>query len=137
MFLEKKYSVFISSTFEDLKSERSNIQDTIISSGDFPVQMETFPAADQDQFEFIKGLISNCDYYILIIGRKYGSISNTGESYTHLEYKYAKEIGLPILALILDSTIDVAASKSEEDPEKRAKLSDFIEEVKKGRIVKF
>lgn len=30
---EKRYSVFISSTYEDLKDERRAVQDTIISRG--------------------------------------------------------------------------------------------------------
>lgn len=55
--------------------------------------MELFPAIDEDQFEFIKKVIDDCDYYLLIIGGRYGSLSDEGVSYTELEYQYAVSKG--------------------------------------------
>lgn len=49
--MEKKYQVFISSTYEDLKEERKKVQDTILSMNQFPVGMEIFSAADEEQWE--------------------------------------------------------------------------------------
>ncbi|QLQ19617.1 MAG: DUF4062 domain-containing protein [Exiguobacterium profundum] len=65
--MNKKFQVFISSTYEDLIEERKSVEETIIRSGDIPVGMEAFPAADDEQFEFIKTIIDACDYYVLII----------------------------------------------------------------------
>lgn len=96
----KRYQVFISSTYEDLVSERRGVQDVVISNGDFPVQMESFPAADEDQFEFIKTLIDQCDYYILIIAGRYGNVAEDGISYTHKEFRYAASKGIPILVMV-------------------------------------
>lgn len=79
---DRRYSVFISSTFEDLRDERRAVQDAVISAGDFPVQMESFPASDIDQFEFIKSLIDKCDYYVLILAGRYGAPANDGISFT-------------------------------------------------------
>ena len=35
--------------------------------------MELFPVMDEEQLEFIKRVIDDYDYYILIIGGRYGS----------------------------------------------------------------
>jgi hypothetical protein len=94
---EKRYSIFISSTYEDLKVERLAVQDVVISAGDFPVQMESFPAADEDQFEFIKSLIDKCDYYVLIVAGRYGTLAEDGMSYTEKEYRYAASKGITVL----------------------------------------
>jgi hypothetical protein len=34
--------------------------------------MELFPAADEDQWSLIIGVIDECDYYLLILGGRYG-----------------------------------------------------------------
>jgi hypothetical protein len=44
-----KYQIFISSTYEDLKDERRAVQDIILSMQQFPVGMEMFSAADEEQ----------------------------------------------------------------------------------------
>ena len=61
-----------------------------------PAGMELFPATDEDQFEFIKRIIDDCDYYLLIIGGRYGSVTADGISYTELEYEYALKLGLKV-----------------------------------------
>ncbi|MCR5686423.1 MAG: DUF4062 domain-containing protein, partial [Lachnospiraceae bacterium] len=47
----KKYEVFISSTYEDLKKDRKIVQKAILSMNCFPAGMELFPATDRSQFE--------------------------------------------------------------------------------------
>lgn len=131
---EKKYQVFISSTYEDLKEERKAVEQTIIRAGDFPVGMEAFPAADEEQFEFIKTIISQCDYYVLIIAGRYGSLAPDGKSYTEKEFDFAVEIGVPVLVMLRDERGELAANKTEDDPEKRAKLEEFIAAVSDGRL---
>lgn len=133
---EKRYQVFISSTYEDLKSERSAVQDAVISTGDFPVQMESFPAADEDQFEFIKTLIDKCDYYILIIAGRYGSIADDGLSYTHKEFRYATSKNVPILVMVHAHRGNISANRSEQDPLGKEKLAKFILEAETGRLRK-
>lgn len=59
--MEKRYQVFISSTYSDLQDERSRIMRTIMSMGCFPAGMEFFPAVDEEQLEFIKKVIDDCD----------------------------------------------------------------------------
>ncbi len=81
--LEKKYQFFISSTYEDLKEERNKAIQAILTMNQFPIGMEMFSAADDDQWKIIKEAIDSSDFYILIIGNRYGSIEETtGISYT-------------------------------------------------------
>ena len=90
--MDKKYQFFISSTFEDLKEERKKVMDTILSMNQFPAGMEMFSAADEEQWQIIKETIDVSDYYILIVGMKYGSIeASSGISYTEKEFNYAVE----------------------------------------------
>jgi hypothetical protein len=44
--------------------------------------MEAFPAADATPWELIRSMISDSDYYVLIVGGKYGSTGPDGISYT-------------------------------------------------------
>ena len=98
--MEVKYQVFVSSTYEDLKEERSAVIETILKLDQIPIGMEMFNAGDEEQWELIKRTIDNSDYYLVIIGERYGSIANDGLSYTEKEYDYAVESGKPVLTFI-------------------------------------
>lgn len=139
--MEKKYQIFISSTYEDLKEERKKVQDTILSMYQFPIGMEMFSAADEEQWEIIRETIDSSDYYVLIIGHRYGSIIEEGEyagiSYTQKEFRYALERKIPVLAFLIDNSVAVIPEKMEQSDDKRKKLEQFIDEVKKGRTVQW
>src|SRR5216683_8241641 len=98
--MDKRYQVFVSSTFADLKEERQAVIRTLIEMDCIPAGMELFPAADEEQFTFIKRVIDDCDYYLLIIGGRYGSVDESGISYTEQEYEYAVSRGLKVIALL-------------------------------------
>lgn len=139
--MEKKYQIFISSTYEDLKEERKKVQDTILSMYQFPIGMEMFSAADEDQWEIIRETIDSSDYYVLIIGHRYGSVIKEGEyagiSYTQKEFRYALEQEIPILAFLIDDKVAITPDKMEQDADKRKKLIAFTDEVKTGRTVQW
>ncbi|QTE73992.1 DUF4062 domain-containing protein [Clostridiales bacterium FE2010] len=109
--MDKKYQVFISSTYEDLREERDKVRDAILSMYHFPVGMELFGAASAEQWEIIKETIDTSDYYVLIVGQRYGTIipegPDKGISYTEKEFRYAKEKGIPILAFLIDESVPV------------------------------
>jgi hypothetical protein len=44
--LDKKYQIFISSTFADLKDERQAAMNSVIDLRHIPIGMEGFPAID-------------------------------------------------------------------------------------------
>ncbi|MFY0687569.1 MAG: DUF4062 domain-containing protein [Cyclobacteriaceae bacterium] len=135
--MEKRYQVFVSSTFADLKDERQKVIQTLMQMDCIPAGMELFPAIDIEQFEFIKEVIDDCDYYLLIIGGRYGSLSEEGISYTEAEYDYAIEKGLKVIALVHKDPDKIPFGKSESDPELRNKLNDFRDKVLTGRLVEF
>ncbi len=74
---EKRYQVFISSTFSDLLNERKMILDLLLMADCIPAGMEAFAAADAEQFDIIKKVIDLCDYYVLIIGKRYGTVHSS------------------------------------------------------------
>ena len=117
----KKYQVFVSSTYNDLIEERRKVIDVLLMADCIPAGMEAFFATDNEQFEVIKKVIDLCDYYVLILGMRYGTVSpTTGTSYTEMEYEYAKEKGIPVLVFAIDESIEVEESKHEIEEEKIA-----------------
>ena len=135
--MNKRYQVFISSTYSDLVEERRYVMQALMEMDCIPAGMELFPAADEEQWEFIKKIIDDCDYYLLIIGGRYGSISSDDISYTEKEYDYAVKQGLKVICLIHKNPDAIPVGKSEKDPEMQKRLISFCEKAKKGRLVKF
>jgi Domain of unknown function (DUF4062) len=134
--VDKRYQVFVSSTYADLKEERQSIIQALIEMDCIPAGMELFPAADEEQFEFIKRIIDDCDYYIVIIGGRYGSTTPDGVSYTEKEYDYARGRGLKALAFIHENPDAIPMGKSELDPVLRGRLEAFREKCKTGKVIK-
>ena len=124
--MEKKYQVFISSTYTDLKKERKKAQEIMLAADCIPAGMEAFVASNAEQFDVIKKVIALCDYYVLIIGGRYGSINKeTGLSYTEMEYEYAVSIGMPILVFAIDDSVHLSQKKKETEEDKIKKLRSF------------
>lgn len=99
---EKKFNVFISSTFIDLKNYRKVLADEIVFLGHFASGMEDFTACGEDLETYIKKAIDESDYYVIILGQRFGSSipENKDISYTMMEYEYAKSKGMRIIPLI-------------------------------------
>ena len=135
---EKKYQVFVSSTYTDLVDERREVIEAIIDLGHIPAGMEGFPAIDMEQFRYIKKVIDQCDYYVLIVGGRYGSLSEDGTSFTEREYRYAVETGKVVIAFVLDSTAatKLPVSKVETDADIKSRLEKFTADVMEGRLVR-
>ena len=102
-----------------------------------PAGMELFPAANDDQWNWIKKVIDESDYYLVIIAGRYGSTSKiTGLSYTEMEYRYATEKRKPVIAFIHEDRSSLLAKHFESNPEGRDKLAEFIELVQ-SRLCKY
>ena len=98
--------------------------------------MEAFAAADEEQFEFIKSVIDQCDYYVLIVAGRYGSVSDDGYSYTEKEFRYAVEKQIPVLFMLREDIDKLPADKTEKEQSSREKLDEFIALASNGRLRK-
>lgn len=98
--MDKRYQVFLSSTFADLKDERKEVLSALQKAGYFVAGMELFPSDDDESWEVIKRVIDQSDYYVLVVGGRYGSIGSCGKSFTEMEHEYARKKGLPILPFL-------------------------------------
>jgi hypothetical protein len=135
---EKRFQIFISSTYEDLKDERIAVFDAVMKMGNIPGGMESFPAFDEDQIEYIKGVIDDSDYYILIIAGRYGSLSDDEISFTEKEYDYAVSKKIPILSFLFGPSDAIPVGKTDKDPNKATRLTAFKEKVSNaGRNVRY
>ncbi|WP_299064798.1 DUF4062 domain-containing protein [uncultured Polaribacter sp.] len=133
--MKKKYQIFISSTFKDLKNERELVIKAILEMGHIPVGMEMFSAGDTQQWKLIQTQIDDCDYYVIISAFTYGSLD--GEiSYTEKEYDYAVSKDIPILGFIINDGVNWPAKSFDKTEDKIKKLNDFKEKIK-NRIVSF
>lgn len=101
-------SLFVSSTFYDLKQIRADLKDFIAAQGLTPVISEydsfpidpTVPAVEN----CLKVVNENADIFVLIIGGRYGTIKDEGKSVTNMEYLKARAKGIPIYVFV-DKTI--------------------------------
>lgn len=130
MLADVRYQIFVSSTYEDLRLERQQATQAILEMDHMPAGMELFPASDLSQWELIKAVINESDYYIVIVGGRYGSIhEQTGLSFTEMEYDYAISQSLPVLGFIRKDISAIPARDVERDPAKREKLDLFRTKV--------
>lgn len=133
----KKYQIFISSTFSDLQEERQLALKAILDLDHIPSGMEAFPAIDMAQFEYIKKVIDECDYYLLIIGARYGSTDSDGVSFTEREFDYAVSQGKTVIALLHDDIQNLPKKNFDADPALEIRVNAFRDKVKSGRMVRF
>lgn len=132
--MNKKYQVFISSTYIDLAEPRNKVIEAILKLYHFPIGMEMFSAGNDEQWQIIEETIDSSDFYIILVGSRYGSLTAEGISYTEKEYDYAKKIGVPILTFIKDDNVPTTSAERESDPEIIAKLNKFRAKVSENKV---
>lgn len=121
---DKRYQVFISATYTDLREERGVLLQTLPALGCLPTTFEAH-AQNLSTMVNIRRRIDDCDYYVLLVGSRYGSLMPSGVSYTHMEYVYAATKQKPILVLMHESPETRAPELQEQTVEAKLKFSDF------------
>jgi hypothetical protein len=135
--MERREQVFVSSTYLDLIEERQEVIQTLLEADCIPAGMELFPASDDDRWTLIRRVIDDCDYYIIVVGGRYGSTDPVQQiSYTEMEFDYAVSVGKPVMAFVHGDSDAIAVGKTDKDAEAQAKLDAFREKVCQ-RVVKF
>lgn len=134
--MEVKHQVFVSSTYRDLIEERKAVIHALLELDCIPAGMELFPAADEDAWTLIKEVIDDCDYYVLILAGKYGSMNADGVSYTEMEFDYAVSTNKPIIAFLHENLENLSTADTEKTEAMQIKLNAFREKAK-GKHCKF
>ncbi len=134
---ERRYQVFISSTFADLEAERQKVLQAVLELKAFPAGMELFPSADEEQWAFIQREIESSDYYIVIVAGKYGSLAEDGRSFTEKEYDHAIGLKKYVMGFLARDLLNLKGSQLEQDPARREKLNAFREKVARNKLIRF
>jgi hypothetical protein len=136
----RKYGIFISSSFIDLKEARSKIINNILQLGHIPMGME-FLTAGGDTRDVISSEIKACDFFLLILGSRFGApITGEGDgseehpsmspeeyiSFTRWEFREAVAQKKPILAFLLEET---------EYKHLRSEIPDYAPEASFGKAL--
>jgi hypothetical protein len=123
---EARHQVFVSSTFRDLVEERRQVMQALLELDCMPAGMELFPASDDDSWTLIRQVIDESDYYMVIVGGRYGSVhDDTGLSYTRMEYEYAVGQGKPVLGFLHADPDSLTVARSELNESAREALRTF------------
>lgn len=131
-----RYQTFISSTFSDLRAERDAVtRDILAMEKCIPAGMELFGASPRPSWDVITSVLDLTDYVVLILGARYGSIKPGGRiSFTHAEYRYAVERGLPVLAFLPHRERLAREDQREPDVQAQKKLERFLKEVETSGV---
>jgi hypothetical protein len=134
---DRRYQVFVSSTFDDLQEERQKVLQAVLEMKAFPAGMELFPSANEEQWAFIQREIESSDYYIVITAGKYGSLAEDGRSFTEKEYEYALSLKKYVMSFLRRDLLGLKGRQLEQEPDRRHNLEAFHEKVKRNKLVKF
>ncbi len=139
-------NIFISSTIVDLSHLRDSIRDTIIELGYNPVMSEYgeigyLPTHSAEESCYIA--LKDCQMAIVIVGKRYGSLSDNKLSVTHNEFRTSRAKKIPVIFLVneevmhykkvyeANSKIDSLSFPGMEDP---AKVFNLIQEFSESEI---
>lgn len=104
--MNKVYTAFISSAFSSLRSERNTVIDSLLDLRILPIGMEHFTVSTNGEFSDIEELIDESDFFVMLMGKNYGSCDKNGISWTEREYEYAIEKGKPAVVILCDELVE-------------------------------
>jgi len=130
--------VYISSTFSDLEEHRRTVGSALRRLGHEDVAMEYYVAEDKRPLDRCLSDVESCDVYVGIFAWRYGYIPNVnypdGRSITELEYRKAREKGVPRLIFLLSE--DALWPRSKQDKGAAAdKIETLRQELASGHLV--
>jgi len=96
-------TVFISSTFYDLRYIRENLEFFVRSLGYNPILSEKgsiYYDPERSAANAAVAEVASCQLFVLVIGGRFGTEGDSGHSVTNAEYKEAVRQEIPIFALV-------------------------------------
>lgn len=133
-------SVFVSSTFEDLREHRAAVLHTLtrISNNENPLvihAMEYFLAGPGHPGDRCLELVRRSDYYVGIFGARYGTIWRAkGISFTHAELSAAEQAKI-LCCIYMPTREHAAALPKETHREAQARADDLREYLLRSYVV--
>ena len=122
--------IFLSSTYEDLKAERSAAIEILERISEVCAMEKFFAANHRSRDECLRRL-RKCDAIITIVGDRYGSIDEaTQESITENEFNCAEDLGIPKFVFVKVNKDDKWES-TETDGERLQKHKAFMDKLSK------
>lgn len=125
-----RYQIFVSSTFRDLQDARQQVQIAIQRINFIPAGMEFFPSANDAPWDVIARIVEDSDYYVLIVGGRYGSVDENGISFTEREYDLAVQKRIPVLAFLHLDPGKLPAENCDMNGEAQTKLENFRTKIR-------
>lgn len=131
-------TAFISSTYLDLKPFRDRVEEVLTRIEAGFRSMKYFGSKEGDPLDACLSKVDQCNYYIGIIGHRYGQIHDIEKkSITELEYEEAKRLKMSRRIYFACASVEIRAEHVESD-ENRRLLEDFKLKLKKeNTIVEF
>lgn len=130
-------TIFVSSTYQDLKDCRTEVEKQLVGLEQAVVGMEYFGATIDTPLETCKKKLEKSKLMVLLLGVSYGSIEpNSNKSYTENEYDYAVELGIPILVYEADlNSTSLGIAPSSFDTTNQERLNQFKKRVRSKHII--
>jgi hypothetical protein len=119
------WTVFISSTYADLKEHRAAAVRALRDAGFHPVDMIHFMARPEGATEACLAEVAAADLFVGVYAHRYGHIPENGEiSITEREFEEARRLGKPCFCFVVDEAHPWSESERETG-EKAEKLDAF------------
>ena len=124
-----KYHIFISSSYDDLKSERLELSKIITDLGAVPIMMDAYDISQEEDRRLIRKAIRESDYFLNLTAFK-GGVSVEDTFALELEYSWAVKANIPVLALTIGEKARWKEAKKEKDPALIQALENFKTRLK-------
>lgn len=104
--------IFLSSTYEDLVDYRAGVETLVRKFGKLVIGMEHFGARSRPSLDTCLQEIAESDVVIVLVGARYGTISENGKSYTQREVEQARALNISVLAFVQAEPTSVAGAEA-------------------------
>lgn len=131
-------TIFVSSTFTDLKTHRELVREAIERLEFGSHAMEFFGALPETPKEECLRLVRSSNVYVGIFAMRYGSTDpESDKSLTQLEYEEAQSLHLPSLIYLIDEDSHSIFPKHVDTGPAAEKLATLKAALKKSHVVNF
>tara|TARA_B100000614_G_scaffold174260_1_gene155632 strand:- start:23381 stop:24400 length:1020 start_codon:yes stop_codon:yes gene_type:complete len=123
--VDKRYQVYISTTYPDMQSARQALMLPLLDLGLMPMGMDMHSGESHNLMPVVQRMIDDSDYFVILLGGRYGTLSPLGLSYTHREYIFAATKRKPVVSFIHDDPLNLPPDIREPTREGQVRRDDF------------